>query len=772
MQQKLKNGSNISHYKIVTQIGVGGMGEVYLAEDTSLGRNVAIKFLSDEFSDDQDALARFVTEAKAVSALNHPNILTVHEIGEEENSRFIVTEFIEGETIRSKLEHEHRLPVDAVLKTGAQVAAALAAAHQAGIIHRDIKPENIMIRTDGLAKVLDFGLAKLTAGDEPDVDRDAETKILTNTQAGMMLGTVAYMSPEQARGARLDVSTDIWSLGCVLYEMLTGEKAFHGESMADVFADIIHKEPTPVADQRSDSPRELDRMIGKALCKRSEDRYGSMAEMLGDLKQIETKLLVEAELGKSGEHFDIAPAGQISDTASIAVLRFSDISTDKDGTYFSDGLTEEIIMNLSKLRELRVVSHGYAVRFAKEGKSYSQVASELGVRYLLDGSVRRHGKDLRITAQLVDATQDAYLWAETYRGTLEDIFEIQEKVAVEIVRGLQIGLSPDEQQNLKRRYTDNTEAFQLYLQGRFFWNRRSEGSIRTAIRYFEKAIAIDDRYALAWAGIADSYSLLGEYGHIERKILYPKARAAVEKALEIDDNLAEVHTSLASLLMLSEWNWAGAEREFMRALELNPNYATAHHWYSGWLINMGRLDEALKMISRAADLDPISQAIVKDKGITLYYRRDYEAAIELAETTLELDAEFATAHRLMSLSLQGLKRFDEAIDENARWGELTRNKLETMISLAQIHAAAGNVNEAKQLISKAEKSRLRSENTNRGRALIYAALGEANAAFEYLDKSFAAREESLLSIKVDPKFDAIRSDPRLRELLQRMKLPV
>lgn len=367
---------------------------------------------------------------------------------------------------------------------------------------------------------------------------------------------------------------------------------------------------------------------------------------------------------------------------------------------------------------------------------------------------------------------DAYLWAETYRGTLDDIFEIQEKVAAEIVRGLQLGLSPDEQQNLRRRYTDNTEAFQLYLQGRFFWNRRSEDALRTAIRYFEKAIAIDERYALAWAGIADSYSLLGEYGHIERKLLYPKARAAVEKALAIDDGLAEAHTSLAILLMLDEWDWARSEREFMRAFELNPNYATTYHWYSGWLITMGRVDEALKMISRAADLDPISQAIVKDKGIALYYARRYEEAIELAKTTLELDSNYAAAHRLMSLSYQGLYRSEDAIAENEKWGTLTGNKLETMISLVQIHAAAGNVPEAKRLLSEFEKGRLRSENSNRGMALICASLGETDAAFEYLDKSFAAREESLLSIKVDPKLDAIRGDSRLPELLRRMKLPV
>ena len=772
MQKKLKNNSVISHYRILSQIGAGGMGEVYRAEDITLGRNVAIKFLSEEFIDDADQLARFTTEAKAVSALNHPNILTVHEIGEEENSRFIVTELIEGETLRNRLSQEDLPTIELILKISIQVAEALAAAHQAGVIHRDIKPENIMIRNDGLVKVLDFGLAKLTPADHAKIDTEGETRIMTLSQAGVIMGTVAYMSPEQARGLEVDAGTDIWSLGCVLYEMLTGKQPFHGGTIADILANVIHQEPRTSLDFRADSPRELDRVIMRALRKRKDGRYATATELLADLRQLETRLLIKTELTRSFNSGDLDLLQPAVEIPSIAVLPFSDISADEDRTYFSDGLTEEIIMNLSKLRELRVVSHGNALRFVKEAKSYQQVAQELGVQYLLDGSVRRHGNDLRITAQLVDTTRDLYLWAETYRGTLEDIFEIQEKVAAMIVTGLKISLSPDEQQNLKRRYTDNTEAYQLYLQGRFFWNKRSEESLQTAIRYFEKAIEIDARYALAWAGIADAYSLLGEYGNIPRKTLYPKAIAAVEKALEIDDQLAEVHTSFASLLMLNRWDWAGSEREFKLSLKLNPNYATAYHWYSQWLINMGRLDDALRTISRAAELDPVSQAIVKDKGITLYYSRNYEQALELGRTTLELDPNYAAAHRLMSLAFQGLNQFDLAITENTKWGELTRNKLETAISLAQIQAVAGNVSEAKRLVTIAEKSRVKSENTNRGMALVYAALGENDTAFEWLEKSLDAREESLLSLKVDPKFDRIRSDPRFNELLRKMNLPV
>jgi TolB-like protein/Tfp pilus assembly protein PilF len=352
-------------------------------------------------------------------------------------------------------------------------------------------------------------------------------------------------------------------------------------------------------------------------------------------------------------------SGQLSRPASlnsIAVLPFANISAEKENEYFSEGLTEEIIMNLSKLHSLKVVARGRNGRVtSKEGKTHRQAADDLGVQYLLEGSVRRQGKDLRITAQLIDAMHDVYLWAETYRGTIEDIFDIQEKVAGEIVEALQLRLSSDEKQILKKRFTKNTEAYQLYLQGRFFWNKRSESGIHTAIKYFEAAIEKDPRYALAWAGIADSYSVLGEYGNIPRRELYPKAEAAVFKALEIDDQLAEVHTSYASLLMLSKWDWVNSEREFKLAFELNPNYATAPHWYSQWLWSMGRLAESLRMISRAAELDPVSQAILKDKGLAFYYDRQYDNALEMAQKTLELDPNYAAAHRCFRLRIRARK---------------------------------------------------------------------------------------------------------------------
>src|SRR5882724_9157014 len=763
----LTAGTKLGRYEIRSQLGAGGMGEVYLAQDTKLDRKVALKILPQEFAEDKDRMSRFVREAKSASALNHPNIITIHEIGEIKGTHFIATEYIEGETLQTRLKGQS-LSLKSTLQIALQVTSALDAAHRAGIVHRDIKPDNVMVRHDGIVKVLDFGLVKLSATDSSEVDREGETKMQVKTRVGMIMGTVAYMSPEQARGQETDARTDIWSFGCVLYEMLTRQQPFQGETMTDVLANIIHREPASILAHRKDTPAELDRIIAKTVCKNKDERYQSAKEMFDDLQQLQTRMLVEAELIRSGEGENIAQIQPSPFPNSIAVLPFANISAEKDNEYFSEGLTEEIIMNLSKLQMLKVIARGSTMRYVKEGKTHKQTASDLGVQYLLEGSVRRQGKDLRITAQLIDALRDVYLWAETYRGTMEDIFDIQEKVAAEIVQALQLRLSPDEEQILKKRFTENTGAYQLCLQGRFFWNKRSEEGLKTAIRYFEKAIERDPQYALAWAGIADSYSLLGEYENIPRKELYPKAEAAVNKALEIDNRLAEVHTSLASLLMLSKWDWVNSEKEFKLALELNPNYATAHHWYSQWFLNMGRLEESLRMISRAAELDPVSQAILKDQGLALYYNRQYDNAIEIARKTLELDPNYAAAHRLLSLAYQGKELFDEAIAENRNWGTLTGNKVETTVALAQLYAVSEQREDAKKLIEVVEKDKLVTDQVYRGLAMVYAALGENDIAFKWLGTSYERHEESLLSLKVDPKADRLRSDPRFIALLKRI----
>lgn len=763
----LAAGTKLGRYEIRSQLGIGGMGEVYLAQDTMLDRKVALKILPPNLAEDNDRMSRFVREAKSASALNHPNIITIHEIGEIDGLHFIAMEYIEGETLKTRLERES-LSFKSTLEIALQVVSALDAAHHAGIVHRDVKPDNIMVRRDGIVKVLDFGLLKLTASPRSEVDSEGVTKMQVKTSAGMIMGTTAYMSPEQARGQEMDARTDIWSFGCVLYEMVTNQQPFQGETMTDVLANIIYQEPASMLAQRRDTPAELERIVSRAVRKNRDERYQSAKEMFNDLQQLNTRLLVEAEIVRSGEGERVAQIQPSPFLSSIAVLPFTNLSAEKDNEYFSHGLTEEIIMNLSKLQMLKVITRGSAMRYVREGKTHKQTANDLGVQYLLEGSVRRYGSDLRITAQLVDAFRDEYIWAETYRGTMKDIFDIQEKVASEIAQALQLRLSPDEKQNLKKRFTENTGAYQLYLQGRFFWNKRSEEGLKTAIRYFEQAIEKDPHYALAWAGIADSYSLLGEYGNIPRKELYPLAEAAVKKALEIDNRLAEVHTSLASILMFRKWDWANSQKEFKLALELNPNYATAHHWYSQWFLNMGQLEESLRMISRAAELDPISQAILKDQGLTLYYNRQYDEALAMALKTLELDPNYAAAHRLLSLAYQGKGRFDEAIVENQKWGALTGNKVETMVTLAQLYAVSGRTEEARKLVEELQRDKLVTDQIYRGRALVHAALGEADMAFECLEKSYERHEESILTLKVDPKADPLRSDPRFTTLLKKI----
>jgi len=743
------------------------MGEVYLAEDTRLDRKVALKMLTEECCENSERLSRFVREAKAASALNHPNIITIYEIDRDKGTTFIASEFIEGKLLLDKID-EGPLDVGEALDIATQIAAALVVAHAAGIVHRDIKPANVMIREDGLVKVLDFGIAKLNVPEDDEVDTEAETRTHFKTREGLVLGTVGYMSPEQARGKALDPRSDIWSLGCVLYEMITGRKAFEGETIADVVAGIIHKEPDPPESLRKNLHPELCRIVRKAISKVTEDRYGSAGEMLSDLRALKTRILLE-EAG-TGRMPAFEPREPAPGPGSIAVLPFADINASEETRFFGEGLSEEIIMNLSKLRNLRVISRNATARYVQEGKTHSEMARDLGVQYLLEGGVRCLKKEIRINVQLIDALNQVYLWAESYKGTIEDVFEIQENVAAEIVKALHLQLTSDERSGMSKRYTENTEAYQWYLRGRFFWNKRSEEGIRNAIKYFERAIEEDPEYALAWSGIADSYTVLGEYGKSPRRALMPKAREAVEKALEYDDSLAEAHCSLGIVLMLDDWDWQASAREFELAIELNPNYATAYQWYSQWFESKGELEECVRYASKAAELDPVSQAIQQDLGLTLYYSRKYGEATEVANRAIELDPNYPAAYRLLSLALQGEGRIEEAIEANAKWGELTGNEVETRISYAQLLGVAGNPEEAGEILSEIGDPPPDSGNLFRGLALAFAAIGEKKKALDLLETGLGRKEEALLSIKVDPKFDSVRDEPRFEEIVRTIGL--
>ena len=564
------------------------MGVVYKAQDTKLDRIVALKFLTRSLSCDPAAKERFISEAKAASALNHPNITTIHDISENKGAQFIIMEYIEGATLKELSSSE--LELKKFIEIAIQLCQGLQAAHQKQIIHRDIKSDNIKIAPGNRVKIMDFGPAKLKSA----------TPL---TKAGTTVGTVAYMSPEQAQGRELDQRTDVWSLGVVLYEMLTGKLPFRGEYEQAIIYSILNEEPEPVTSLRPTVPVELEQIVDKTMAKNVNQRYENADELLRDLRQVQESLKATSATASS---------------KSIAVLPLENISPDKENEYFSDGLTEEIIMNLSKIKDLKVISRTSAMHYKGTNKPLRQIAKELGVQYILEGSVRKHGSDLRITAQLIDAVQDAHLWAEKYNGTLDDIFDIQEKVAEKIVEALKVELTTGEQQQLSRRYTDDTEAYQLYLRGRFFWSKRTEEGFERAIGYFNQSIEKDPNYALASVGLADAYILMGVYCYQRPHEVMPKARQAAQKALELDNKLAEAHASLAHMRMLYDWDWPGAEKQFQRAIELNPGYAPAHLWYSLTLSSIGRLEEALIEIKRAQELDPLSLIINTDVGLVHY----------------------------------------------------------------------------------------------------------------------------------------------------------
>lgn len=455
---------------------------------------------------------------------------------------------------------------------------------------------------------------------------------------------------------------------------------------------------------------------------------------------------------------------------SVIVLPFVNMSNDPEQEYFSDGLTEEIISGLSRLKNLRVISRTTSMQYKNTNKDSKAIGRETGVSYILEGSVRKFSNNLRITAQFIDAREDIHLWAENYRGTMEDIFDIQEQVSEKIVEALRIQLTREEQLLLERRYTDNTAAYELYLKGRSFWKKRNEESLKAAIVHFEKALEKDPGYALAWAGLADTYSLMGEYTNISRRVLFPKQMAAVNKALDLDNRLGEAHISLAISLMLNEWDWKASQKEFQRGLELNPNYATGHHWYGEWLLFTGNSEEAFREIGLALELEPASPGIVKDKGIFYYYLGQYAQALQMGMMALELDAGFVPAYRLLSLSYAGMQMFDEAIAENERWGERTGNAVKTAIALAEIYAISGRQKEAKKILDEVEAGKALSANDCRGMALAYVALEDTEQAFRWLEESYTNHEESLCSIRIDSKWDPLRPDLRFTSLLRKIGL--
>ncbi len=994
-------GTQIGRYQIRSPIGAGGMGEVYLAHDAQLERPVALKLLPANVTQDEDRLRRFQQEARATSALNHPNILTIYEIGEAEGTHFIATEFIDGETLRDRLSRS-RMKIDEVLDVSLQVASALSAAHEAGIVHRDIKPENIMIRRDGYVKVLDFGLAKLT---EHRANTGPNGLALPDTAPGIVIGTVTYMSPEQARGLRVDERTDIFSFGVVLYEMLSGRAPFGGPTPSDVIVAILDREPQPLARLQPDASPEMQRIISKVLAKERGERYQNVRDLSVDLRELkrgielgsaalhttapseskpanaaeatqvradaqtvrvmaggretedthgmetirldsnqpstpeiahvlfmdlvgfskhrihqqfylqqklneivsntdefrraqgQDKLICKStgdgmalvffvdpeapvrcalqvsrallanpdvqlrmgihsgpvlrtvdanrqrdvagsginiaqrvmdcgdaghillsqamaevvrEIGDRDEHLDDLgttrvkhgvevhlfnlytdelgnphrpsslqppppsnqPTGSIRPSAidSLAVLPLENGSADPGTEYLSDGITESIINTLSQLPQLKVMARATVFRYKGKTVDVAEVSRDLSVRAVMTGRVLQFGDNLIIKIELVDTADGSQLWGEQYKRKSADIFEIQEEIAEEISEKLRIKLTGEEKKLLVKRYTDNTEAYRLYLQGRFCLSKMTKDALNNAIRHFRQAIDIDPEYALAYAGLADAYYALSS-AHLPPNEAMPKARAAAEKALQIDEALAEAHASLALVKAFYEWDWAGAEDEYRRAIELSPGYASAHHWHGWSLALIGRLNEAILEIKQASELDPLSLEINTDLGLSFLFARQYDRAIEQFRKVIEMDPNFIWTHFFMGWAHEQRGDYEEAIHEFQKTAQLDDSPL-ILAALGHTYVLSGRRDEALRVLDEMKEIRERKHVSSYHFAIIQAALGDRDEALRWLEKSYLAREEALVWLKVDPRLDTLRTDARFIDLQRRVGLPL
>jgi serine/threonine protein kinase/tetratricopeptide (TPR) repeat protein len=794
-------GKVIGSYEIRSLLDRGGMGTVYLAFDRELHRKVALKFLHDDLVNDNGKVQRFKQEARAASALNHPNIITIFEIGQTDDGKhFIATEFVDGETLR-RLMNGGQTTLPQALHVAAEVASALMASHAEKIVHRDIKPENIMLRHDGYIKVLDFGLAKLVDAQE----RRKGESTLVDTAPGIIIGTVRYMSPEQVRGLDIDERSDIWSLGAVLYELLAGEVPFTGTTRSDMIASILQSKPA-FSWRIRDVPPELEWILKKALEKDREDRYQTMKEFLIDLRRLRRELSVPSgwegievrpvpmsdgalrrdrvpaltpEAAQTRIHKARSDSGRLSSDKgrsrkpinSVAILPLVNASSDPSAEYLSDGITESIINNLSQLPRLRVMARSTVFRYKGREVDPQDVGKELSVHAVVTGRVLQLSNSLLISAELVRVADGSQLWGQRYNREPGDIFAVQEEIAQQISEKLQMQLSGEEKKKLGKRYTDNTRAYQLYLQGRYHWNKRNEDGMKKGIQFLEQAIELDPNYALAYAGLADFFIILGFYGINTPHEVMPRVKAAAQKALAIDDSLAEARISLAYATAAYDWEWSAAEKDYKRAIKLNKNYATAHHWYGEYLAFMGRSDEAAAELERAHELDPLSLIINVALGWIYYLGRRYDDAVKQLLRTLELDPNFIQAHFCLGIAYIQKGLHAEAITELERVISLQGRAPGALSALGFALAASGDDHTARKLLNEVDEMSRSQYVSSYWTAILCAGLGERELALAWLEKSCEQRDLWLACLKVEAMADSLRSDPRFDELIKRIGFP-
>ncbi|HVQ38365.1 MAG TPA: protein kinase [Pyrinomonadaceae bacterium] len=837
MSEPLGVETTLSHYRIVSKIGAGGMGEVYLAQDTKLDRKVALKILTADVASNRDRMERFIREAKSAAALSHPNIAQIFEIGDDNGTHFIAMEFVDGVTLREKV-HRERTELSKLLRYLHHVAEGLAKAHAAGIVHRDLKPDNIMITRDGHAKILDFGLAKLVEQQPIPVSDSSElvTAVMPqHSMPGTVMGTVGYMSPEQAQGKtkEIDQRSDIFSFGCILFEAATGKKAFEGDSIIKALHMVVYEPAPAITDLNPTAPADLQRIVRRCLEKDADDRYQGIKEVAIELKHLRREMekggdfdttvppplstqnvlstasgstapstatsaslppaLSSAEFlarGLKRHKLVVAIALVIaigtfalfayylrsgkSDVAiqSIAVLAFQNKGSDADTEYLSDGLAESLIYRLSQLPNLKVSPTSSVMRYKGKNTEVAQVAKELEVDAVMSGRVSQRGDNLTISVELVDARTNKIIWAEQYDRKMSDLLSTQREIATAIAQKLELKLSGNEAKGITKRYTDNNEAYQLYLRGRYSFAKRTKDEMLRAIEYFRQAIKLDPKFALAYARIAETYGSMPAYPYLSPREAFPQAKAAAQQALEIDPTLAEAHTFLAYCLVIYDWNWAEAERSFKRAIELDPNNSAAHFRYGQiYLAPTGRLDEALVEIKRGLDLEPLDMNMGATLAWTYLAAGQNDRALAQARKTYDLEPSHPIGRWMLSQTYIYTGMYGDAISLSEQWLQTDPTNQFALREAGIVYAKAGRPDKAQEMIRRFREIAKTQYVPTCRIALVYWALGDKDKTFEELDKAFELRDWELHRSNVDPYFSSLRDDPRFKELLKRLNLP-
>ena len=783
-------GQTLGHYRILEKAGAGGMGVVYRAEDESLERDVALKVLPSGALAGDLVRRRFQKEAMALAKLNHPNIGTVYEFGTQDGVDFIAMEYVAGKTLREKLANGS-LPEREVVRLGMQIAAALEEAHSRGLIHRDLKPENISITERGDAKVLDFGLAKLL-----HAEKEGMTETMTRVDAAV--GTLPYMCPEQLRGERVDARSDIYSAGAVLYEMATSQPAFWGSVPSKITDAILHQPPVPPRAINRGISAELERIILKCLEKEPEDRFQSAKELGVDLRRLFAPSSVTAVhrrgisrsisawafvkaagvlLLAAGTVFAIVERrtwsnsrGSMPQIRSLAVLPLTNLSADPHQAYFADGVTEELINELSRIGAIRVISRTSVMQYEGKQPPLSQIARELKVDAVLEGTVQRAGNEVKISISLVDTRSDRNLWGESFQGDLSNVLTLQSQVARAVATKIQVRLTPEESATLSANRPVNPQAYEAYLQGRYLWNKRTPTDLKRAIGSYKEALAIDPTYALAYVGLAECYSLLSVYGEVAPREAMPLAKAAAVRALEIEKNVAEAQAVLADIEWTYDWDAGKAEAGFRQALALSPNYASAHQWYALFLSNHARHDEAIVEIERAQQLDPLSLIIEANAGIDHYYARQYDAATQILTKAVQREPDFWVLHSMLGQVYLAKGQTDLAISEFEKAQAVSPENVRITSMLGLAYARAGRQQEAERLLQDMVGLSSKRYVSPALIAIVHMGLGHTEATFTWLEKAYQERSDWMNLLKTEPLFDPLRNDSRFRALLKNVGL--